>query len=153
MNGRPVKANQEMVVRLTWMNAEWRAKVYLETRAIEPHALTPHLLRYPEVALPSGKLSHGRLDKSTVPVHPKEFIGKDAFDAGFFPVLVKWGGADAWTNGIDALWWSPASLGLPSYAVDTPQGPEHWVRVEDLCWVLDKPRCQPPPKILSAASR
>jgi hypothetical protein len=142
VEGRAVKANQEMVLRLTWMNDANRAKTYLRTSAItEP--TNPPLPALKAVPLPSGVLSDGKLDREKAKKFPAEYIGKNVMesDQGLPPVFVQWDGADKWGKGMPELFWSPAALGIPVYDKGSDKRPEElWVRIEDLCWVLDKPR-------------
>jgi len=62
-----VKANQEMILRLTWMNEEARKSAYLVTREFTPEEmanrtkiLTPALPTFPQVKLPTGVITDGR---------------------------------------------------------------------------------------------
>ncbi len=70
---------------------------------------------------------------------PADFLGKGDFDGAKRGVFVKWHGAKKWMHNTDPLWWSPSELGLdgvPTYPVDRDASAA-WVRVEDLCWVLE----------------
>ena len=65
-----VKANQEMILRLTWMNEEARESAYLVTReftaeemASKTKILTPALPKLPEIKLPTGELTDGKIAK------------------------------------------------------------------------------------------
>jgi len=163
VEGRPVKANQEMILRLTWMNEGNRAASFLTTRgfdAAKAAAMTPPPAALPSVREPSGTMTDGRVTAAAAAGFPPDYIGKAKAEAavaaaaakgsagGFFPAMfVQWSGADGWGPGMDdALFHSPTALGLPLY--DTGGGgaagggrPEdRWVRLEDLAWVLDAPR-------------
>lgn len=70
MGGVAVKANQEMILRLTWMNEEARESAYLVTRELTAHeistktkTLTPPLPALPKVKLPAGELTDGKIAK------------------------------------------------------------------------------------------
>ena len=65
-----VKANQELILRLTWMNEEARESAYLVTReytademASKSKILTPPLPVLPKIKLPSGELTDGKIAK------------------------------------------------------------------------------------------
>ena len=141
VEGRAVKANQEMVLRLTWMNEENRNKMFLSTKAFDPKTSTPTPALRPlsPVREPSGKLNDGKLPAGAAAKFPPKYLGKDVFEGegSLHPIFVQWKCEDAWTSNVDALYWSPSALGIPVYDLGKDRRPEDaWVRVEDLCWVL-----------------
>lgn len=177
VDGHAVKANQEMILRLTYMppapnstRPNWRNKIYLKTQAADvkdvklkfrgagPNsATTPR--SYGPVLQPSGAATDGRIPESMIKTAPKDYIGKETFERGFDPVFITWSGSDIWEQGIDSLFFSAKSMGIPEWggaAQGTPMAREElpdrfndasgngsvneWVRIEDLCWVLDPPR-------------
>ncbi len=56
-------ANQEMIVQMTWMDTEWRKKVFLETKAFDKDRIPADrkLRPYGAVKSMSGKEHHGRV--------------------------------------------------------------------------------------------
>ena len=73
---------------------------------------------------------------------PDHYLGKEQHQSAIsFPsVYVKWAGHDHWTQGIpNALFWSPKEIGCTSTVqVGEPGKSELAIRIEELCWVLDK---------------
>jgi hypothetical protein len=175
VDGNAVKANQEMILRLTWMNVENRKKTYLTTsnfnlfeNSNDEYEIIPMnnniiikqnnkkggknslLYDYPKVKLPSGELMDGKVNKANIAKHPPKFIGKDIYESesGFYPVFVKWFGADHWTQNQDALFWSAKSLNIPTFQIISKKtennNDDEWCRIESLCWVLEPERlCEP----------
>jgi hypothetical protein len=145
VQGRAVKANQEMVLRLTWMNPEVRARTYLQLHVVDYDQI-PAQKPYGPVSLPGGGFTDGKLKRNEMGHHPGNFIGKDYYEReeGFAPVYISWSGDGSWKRGIDALWWSPESLGIPSFRVKDVNDNNEIVRLEELCWVLNpQDLCEP----------
>lgn len=140
MNGKAIKANQEMVLRLSWMNDKNRQSTFLKTAAFDhrKHPVRPALLVLGQVFDAAGNLTAGKMDSSILGKAPPQFIGKDMFenDGNFPSIFVQWTGADEWAENMDELFWSPASMGLTIFCI---QG-EEWVLLQELAWVLDRPR-------------
>eukprot|EP00615_Pteridomonas_danica_P005853 CAMPEP_0114339576 /NCGR_PEP_ID=MMETSP0101-20121206/7817_1 /TAXON_ID=38822 ORGANISM="Pteridomonas danica, Strain PT" /NCGR_SAMPLE_ID=MMETSP0101 /ASSEMBLY_ACC=CAM_ASM_000211 /LENGTH=2941 /DNA_ID=CAMNT_0001472581 /DNA_START=113 /DNA_END=8938 /DNA_ORIENTATION=+ len=138
VQGRAVKANQEMVLRLTWMKPEIRSKTYLELHVVDFDKI-PAQKPYGNVALPGGGYTDGKLKRNEMKHHPKNFIGKDYYEReeGFAPVYVSWSGSNDWKRDIEELWYSPESLGIPSFRVKDVADGREIVRLEELCWVLN----------------
>ena len=70
VDGVAVKANQELIIRLTWMNEEARNSTYLMTReyTAEEMASKTKVLRsplpvLPKVQLPTGEFTDGKIPK------------------------------------------------------------------------------------------
>lgn len=77
VNVQPVKANQEMILRLTWIDEVARRKVYLETRAAMGPEVTSKLPAYGPVMSPSGEMANGRVDVEQARKNsPAAYIGK-----------------------------------------------------------------------------
>jgi len=145
--GKPVKGNQEAVLRLTWMNEEWRSKIYLQTQAFSGHSA--QLPAYGDVLDPSGAVCAAHDSAAIKAKAPKDYIGKASFESseGLPAVFVQWSGSDAWKKGLDELFWAPSKLGLgipvyplPSSVSDGTGTSQQWVRIEDLCWIQDPHR-------------
>ena len=154
VEGAAVKANQEMVLRLTWMTPEKRQKLFLE---LVPKEVSDLPVQegddFGKVRLPSGVMTDGKLKKSAMENHPKDYIGKDTYEreGSFAPVYVKWLGSPNWKPGtskeggaaagdagavLDELFWDAQSMGIKK--VREKDGAV-LVRVEHLCWVLNGP--------------
>jgi hypothetical protein len=67
VGGVAVKANQEMILRLTWMNEEARESAYLVTRECTvgevASKIEPSLPALPKIKLPSGDFTDGKITK------------------------------------------------------------------------------------------
>ena len=112
----PVKANQEMVLRLTWMDEATRRRTYLETAAFDAAAVRSPNAPFSKVRDASGALTDGKIDRAESRwKFPMKYIGKEQFEAegGWQPVFVRWEGSDSWQPGMDPLWWSPQSMDIP----------------------------------------
>jgi hypothetical protein len=145
VDGVAVKSNQEMILRLTWMNEDARSKAYLFTQSfdIAKNPTQPALPKLPPVPLPSGEKTDGKLAKGAAKKHPPNFIGKELYesDSSFHPVFVRWLGDDNWGPNMDALFHSPKSLNMKTFDFGRDGRPEQvWCRIEDLCWVLEPAR-------------
>ena len=145
--GNPIKSNQEMVLRLTWMNEEWRKKAFLSTMAVT--GMAKKLPKLGDVVDPSGAVSAKHDSKAITAKAPADYIGKDIYESeeGLPAVFVQWSWSDNWQPGMDELFWAPSKLGLgyPVYelrgAPDKKKGGRSsWVRIEDLCWIQDPHR-------------
>ena len=133
VDGRAVKANQEMVLRLTWIFPEKRQKLFLELVPMERTASDD---TFGPVRQPSGAMTTGKLGSKKH--HPADYIGRDAYEhpKGFAPIFVKWQGSPQWEQDMDELFWDAKSLGI-KYTETAAGGV--LVRVERLCWVLNGP--------------
>lgn len=153
VEGKAVLSNQEMLLRLTWIDPVVRHRSYVQTRSIAAASIAPQLKLYANVEGATGALSDGR-DSTSRQGFPSSYIGKEAFEApeGLAPCFVQWASLDMWraNNSEGALWWSPKALGIPEYtttdssslreSVGGEHKPSSWVRIEDLCWVLEPDR-------------
>jgi len=74
VGGVAVKANQEMILRLTWMNEEARNSAYLVTREYTAEEMTPVLPELPKVKLPTGKLTDGKILGNIPQVNSTSFL-------------------------------------------------------------------------------
>ena len=101
VEGRAVKANQEMVLRLTWMRPEVRHQTFLQLRPLSRSASSRD---YGAVTLPSGATSTGMVDPRSP--RPADFLEKDVYDAGFYPLGITWSGSAVWSTHLeDSLFW------------------------------------------------
>jgi hypothetical protein len=140
VQGRAVKINQEMVLRLTWMKPEVRKATYLQLRPLvqapavaaaaangggaPPSSADKAITaargtKYGPVALPSGAFTDGTIDPASP--RPADFLGKEVYNrsGGFSPVGVTWAGAAAWGRGQpEALFWDLEGLGLKATALE-----------------------------------
>jgi hypothetical protein len=87
-----VKANQEMVMRLTWMREEMRKHVYLELIEVPRGDVIGGLNRFKPVFLPSREVSDGSISAAATASFPKSYLAKAAFEqpGGLDPVFVNW---------------------------------------------------------------
>lgn len=125
VQGRAVKPNQEMVLRLTWMKPEVRKATYLQLRPLvrPSSAAAAGTNKYGPVALPSGASTDGTIDLAAA--RPPHFLGHAAYTrvGGFSPVGVTWSGAAAWGRGQPtALFWDLQGLGLEATAMKVDGG-------------------------------
>jgi hypothetical protein len=111
-----------MVFDLTWMDLKVRKDLFLTTSELKSSL-------FPELA--TLKDSTGRTESTLANMRifvnpPSEYLGKNEVVAkgGLSPVFVEW-----------AFFATPADLGLSTYTINKGS----WVRVEDLCWILEAP--------------
>ena len=109
--GQPIKANQEMVLRLCWMREEVRETVMLQLCTV-PRAELP-AKTYSPIDVGGGKTEDSAFSPAVAKTFPPKFIGRDEATkpGGFDPVYVYWKGASAW-KGEEALFFTPEELGL-----------------------------------------
>ena len=141
MSGRPIKANQEMVLRKLWADEKERNRLMVEVvpvhGSIAPETKT-------KGGMKRGQTSKG-LDKllfKGVDAEPKDFLGKDEFEQKVLKtVCVRWVGDDEYTPGCGALWYSAKSLGIEE--ADGQENEEEggsMVAISSFLWVLDPER-------------
>jgi hypothetical protein len=149
-NQLPVKANQEMIVRMTWMDPRERSKLYLEVGTIPKSNLQNSIYtRKLDVVkrLPGGDLNNGKVislrNDSSMKNQPSGYLGQAEYEEGLDPVFIRWKGTPTWTQKQDDyLFWSPSELVSPLTSIEY-MGNEH-VRIEEFCWVLEPERlCEP----------
>jgi hypothetical protein len=96
VDGEAVMANQEMVLRLTWMRKETRKSIFLNVVEMSRESIKPPCKDYGPVRLPSGEMSDTfKQDFNDIkPFFPKNYIGKGTFEStgGFNLVFVSWTG-------------------------------------------------------------
>lgn len=87
-----MKANQEMVLRLTWMRAEMRRHCYLEVLEVVRPDVLGVLNNFKPVYLPSRELTDGKMSTKAMAKFPAKYIAKEVFEqsTGPNPVFVKW---------------------------------------------------------------
>ena len=108
VDGRAVKSNQEMVLRLTWMRIEMRQKLFLELIPLDTTTdASSDSREFGPVRQPSGAMTDGKLKKSAMGHHPTDYIGKREYErpGGFSPVYVMWLGSPRWKEDMDELYW------------------------------------------------
>jgi hypothetical protein len=148
--GLPIKASQEMVLRMLWRDEATRRGIFLELEAPAEglaRNFSP-LKRDPTGTKVDTKTLAARARAAAAMPRPDRYLGKAEAEArgGLAPVYVRWTGADAWaTQRQDRLFWGPAQLGRAADggldALASQVSPEsQLVRVEDLCWVLEPGR-------------
>ncbi len=162
VNGNPVKANQEMILRLIWMKEETRRKVMLQLRSFPDGSekAGPSVKAYPPMKDFKGKSIDGQYSAAEITKFPPKFIGRPLVDGGggFPAVFVTWDCGDDW-KGNAPLFWGPNKMGphasskrLDFYDGDgdgassssSAKGGTILVRIEDFSWVLEKERlCLP----------
>ena len=152
VNGKAVPTNQEMLLRLTWIDPAVRMATFVATRSIKRPMLQPSLKPLGKVEDPKGEMTDGR--ETSTKGFPPKYIGKEQLEdlGGFPPTFVQWTGSDAWVENSSDLWFSPKSMVIPTYEVNDLEiarssvggtvggGSKTWVRLEDLCWVLEPER-------------
>ncbi len=166
VGGRPVKANQEMILRLVWMKEETRRMVMLQIVSFPGGGGPEGLATLPKLQDANGKDIDGQYTAAETKTFPKAFIGKPLVDSGegFPPVFVTWQCGDDWA-GNAPLFFGPEKMansggggdggstgdgdalnrGLrwfrhPDAAAAEEKGQSVLVRIEDFCWVLDPAR-------------
>ena len=104
------------------------------------HTQAPHG-EFGEIKLPSGEIAVKENIAAKKKRFPKDYLGKDIHQSekGMPPVYVKWSGHSNWESNKKAgLFWSAEQMGLKVVTNDKS------IRIEDLCWVLEKERlCKP----------
>jgi len=129
LRGHPVAANQENIIRHSWVKKEWRDKVYIKTAAFGQGDISPQPRAF---------------DKSIQTFHrescDKDYLGKEIYESNssFASVFVRWSGSDNWTEKLDELFWSPKSLDMETFEIKGSEEHNSWVRIETLCWVLEQ---------------
>ena len=126
VSGKPIKSNQEKVLRRVFMYEEKRRKLLLsiipmtgENMDFEPHA-------------ESGEyLTLASLDDTSI--HAEDYLAKDETREGScYPgIFVHWVGAPNWKQHAEAFYFPPRDLGIEQ----VEEG--GLVRIEHFCWVLD----------------
>jgi hypothetical protein len=139
--GLPIKASQEMVLRVLWRDEATRRSVFLELETPTPEILAFERKR---IFLPLGRRLTGQRRDPTFAAaitRPAVYLGKAEAETegGLAPVFVRWTGAEAWDYAKPgSLYWSPSAIKTPPEGVLSPPSTESlcFVRVEDLCWPM-----------------
>lgn len=147
--GVPIKASQEMILRMLWRDEVTRQGIFLELEA-PTEALPrdfPPLRRDPTGVKVDSRTHALRARAAATLPRPDRYMGKSEAESreGLQPVYVRWNGDEAWGTKRNGLFWAPSQLGrevddgldsVPSAVSQDAQ----LVRVEDLCWVLEPNR-------------
>ena len=147
--GVPIKASQEMILRMLWRDEVTRQGIFLELEAPTDALLRdfPPLRRDPTGIKVDARTHALRARAASTMPRPDRYLGKSEAESreGLKPVYVRWNGDEAWGTKRKGLFWTPSQLGrevddgldsLPSAVSPDAQ----LVRVEDLCWVLEPHR-------------
>jgi hypothetical protein len=91
IKGKAVLNNQDMVLRLTWLNDERRKCLYLEMYQFKHEDVSPSLPQYDRVVLPSGTYSD-MAPKPNFSQFPPNYLGKAQFEqkSSLDPVFLSW---------------------------------------------------------------
>jgi hypothetical protein len=129
VNGTPIKANQEMILRQIWLKEEVREKLLVQVFT-EPISKRPVNSEY--------KMQDTDRFLSDVTKFPEAYIGKtEAESPDFFaPVYITWPSSYHWKQD-SAMFHGPDELGYPVLPYQMGETENKMiVRIEDLCWVL-----------------
>lgn len=124
--GKPIKTNQEKVLRRVFMFKEKREKLLLDIipKSGEDMDFQPHE--------DSGEIAMAMASLEDTTVVAKDYLAKvETRDGRNYPgVFVKWAGSSDWAQHSEALYLNPGSLGIETAAEGG------LVRIEEFCWVL-----------------
>lgn len=131
----PVKANQEMILRICWRLPEDRTKLFVEMVSMRIKAE-----EYGDLSRsPGGDYTGGKGIPPKQDTPPAAYYGKDDFTDD--PVFVHWAGHDRWSQGMDNyLFFGPTAMtGDGGLEVKQRKG-QALVRIEEFCWVAEPER-------------
>jgi len=138
IDNMPVKANQEMILRICWRVQEDRSKLFVEMCSLQ----TDKVKTYGDLSrLPGGDYIAKNTPAPQPETPPSDFYGKPEFDAGLNPVFVYWSGHAQWTVGMsNSLFFTPSCMtGNDGLEVTSYKG-RSMVRIEEFCWVIEPER-------------
>lgn len=132
----PVKANQEMILRICWRLPEDRTKLFVEMVSMRMDKPD----EYGELSrLPGGDY----IAKNTAAVKqdtpPVAYYGKENFTD--YPVFVHWAGHEKWSQGMpDYLFFGPSAMTGKGGLKVRRMKDKALVRIEEFCWVVEPER-------------
>ena len=142
--GQPITGNQEMVLRMLWLNKTSRAGALL--RLVEWPKSDMPVKRYGPVQGPS-KIIERRESLVDSKAPTLNFLGKTELEANendFGSVFVYWSGSSEWVQGSSNLFWDWNGLGISDSVGTTTKEGLSQVPIEFLCYVLEPSRlCEP----------